>query len=140
MAHPVRHPVAGRGPFYLLCGVFLAYASGGTDLETSMDTKGIDQMLSVLRATAAQAGGKTSEAPPANGVDFGQVLKNTIEQVNETQRQAEDMAAKFAAGDGDTNLHEVMISLQKANLSFQEMVQVRNRLVTAYHDVMNMQV
>ncbi|MDR0378967.1 MAG: flagellar hook-basal body complex protein FliE [Candidatus Accumulibacter sp.] len=105
-----------------------------------MDTKGIDQMLSVLRATAAQAGGKTSEAPPPNGVDFGQVLKNTIEQVNETQRQAEDMAAKFAAGDGDTNLHEVMISLQKANLSFQEMVQVRNRLVTAYHDVMNMQV
>ena len=50
------------------------------------------------------------------------------------------MAAKFAAGDGNTNLHDVMISLQKANLSFQEMVQVRNKLVTAYHDVMNMQV
>jgi flagellar hook-basal body complex protein FliE len=109
--------------------------------QMSMDTKGLDQMLSVLRATAAQAGGKPSETPPAaGGVDFAQVLKNTIEQVNQTQQQAEDMAAKFAAGDGNTNLHEVMISLQKANLSFQEMVQVRNRLVTAYHDVMNMQV
>jgi flagellar hook-basal body complex protein FliE len=108
----------------------------------SMDTKGLDQMLSVLRATAAQAGAKPGGAPPAaaGGVDFAQVLKNTIEQVNQTQRQAEDMAAKFAAGDGNTNLHEVMISLQKANLSFQEMVQVRNRLLTAYHDVMNMQV
>lgn len=107
-----------------------------------MDTKGIDQMLSVLRATAAQASGRPNEAQTASagGTDFAQVLKNTIEQVNQTQQQAEDMAAKFAAGDGNANLHEVMISLQKANLSFQEMVQVRNRLVTAYHDVMNMQV
>jgi flagellar hook-basal body complex protein FliE len=109
--------------------------------EMSMDTQGLDQMLSVLRATATQAGGKTGEPRAAGGgVDFAQVLKNTIEQVNQTQQQAEDMAAKFAAGDGNTNLHEVMISLQKANLSFQEMVQVRNRLVSAYNDVMNMQV
>lgn len=107
-----------------------------------METKGIDQMLSVLRASAAQASGRANEAqaPAAGGADFAQVLKNTIDQVNQTQQQAEDMAAKFAAGDGNANLHEVMISLQKANLSFQEMVQVRNKLVTAYHDVMNMQV
>ena len=107
-----------------------------------MDTKGIDQMLGVLRATAAQAGGRTSEAQAseAGSTDFANVLQNTIEQVNQTQQQAEDMAAKFAAGDGNTNLHDVMISLQKANLSFQEMVQARNKLVTAYHDVMNMQV
>ena len=107
-----------------------------------MDTKGIDQMLSVLRATATQASGRANEVPTAGagGVDFAQVLKSTIEQVNQTQQQADDMAAKFAAGDSSANLHEVMISLQKANLSFQEMVQVRNKLVTAYHDVMSMQV
>ncbi|MDR0576599.1 MAG: flagellar hook-basal body complex protein FliE [Candidatus Accumulibacter sp.] len=107
-----------------------------------MDTQGLDQMLSVLRATAAQAGNRTGEAAKSapGGVDFAQVLKNTIEQVNQTQQRAEDMAARFAAGDGDANLHEVMISLQKASLSFQEMVQVRNRLVSAYNEVMNMQV
>ena len=107
-----------------------------------MDTKGIDQMLSVLRATAAQAGGRAAEAPgvAAGAVDFAQVLQNSIAQVNQTQQQAETMAANFAAGDNSANLHEVMWSLQKANLSFQEMVQVRNKLVTAYHDVMNMQV
>ena len=107
-----------------------------------MDTKGIDQMLSVLRATSAQAGGRVSESQStsAGSVDFAQVLKNSIDQVNQTQQQAEGMAANFAAGDGNANLHEVMISLQKANVSFQEMVQVRNKLVTAYHDVMNMQV
>jgi flagellar hook-basal body complex protein FliE len=50
------------------------------------------------------------------------------------------MAASFAGGDGNANLHEVMIELQKASVSFQEMVQVRNKLVSAYQDVMNMQV
>lgn len=106
-----------------------------------MDTKGIEQMLSVLRATSAQAAGRPPEAQgAAGGVDFAQVLQNSIAQVNQTQQQAEAMAAKFAAGEGNVDLHEVMISLQKANVSFQEMVQVRNRLVSAYHDVMNMQV
>ncbi len=110
-----------------------------------MDTKGIDQMLSVLRATAAQAGGRVNETQSAPAgttaqTDFAKILQNSIEQVNQTQQQAETMAANFAAGDGNANLHEVMISLQKANVSFQEMVQVRNKLVTAYHDVMNMQV
>jgi len=105
-----------------------------------MDTLGIDQMLSVLQATAAQASGRVSETPSAatGGTDFAAVLKNSIAQVNQTQQQAEGMAANFAAGDSSANLHEVMISLQKANVSFQEMVQVRNKLVTAYHDVMNM--
>ncbi len=107
-----------------------------------MDTKGIDQMLSVLRATAVQAGGRVSEAQsaPAGGTDFAQILQNSIDQVNQTQLQAEGMAANFAAGDSNANLHDVMISLQKANVSFQEMVQVRNKLVTAYHDVLNMQI
>ena len=107
-----------------------------------MDTKGIDQMLSMLRATTAQATGRVSEAQgsPEGGVDFAQVLQNSIAQVNQTQQQAETMAANFAAGDSNANLHEVMISLQKANLSFQEMVQVRNKLVSAYHDVMNLSV
>ena len=107
-----------------------------------METQGIDQMLSMLRANSAQAGSRVAETQnaPAGAMDFAQVLKNSIEQVNQTQQQADGMAANFAAGDGNSNLHEVMIALQKANVSFQEMVQVRNKLVTAYQDVMNMQV
>ena len=107
-----------------------------------MDTQGVDQMLSMLRATSAQAGGRVSEAQSATAgaTDFAQVLKNSIDQVNQAQQKADGMAANFAAGDGNANLHDVMIALQKASVSFQEMVQVRNKLVTAYHDVMNMQV
>ena len=107
-----------------------------------MDTKGIEQMLSVLRTTAAQASGKPAEsAAGAAGVtDFSEVLKNSIDKVNQTQQSANQMAEKLAAGDTSQNLHEVMIALQTASVSFQEMVQVRNKLVTAYQDVMNIQV
>ena len=106
-----------------------------------MDTQGIEQMLSVLRTTAAQASGKTTESSPAAGApDFAQVLKNSIDKVNQTQQQADQMSTKLASGDTNQNLHEVMIALQTASVSFQEMVQVRNKLVTAYQDVMNIQV
>lgn len=108
-----------------------------------MDTQGIEQMLSVLRSTAAQAAGKTAESTPsaaAGSTDFAEVLKASIDKVNQTQQQADQMAEKLAAGDTSQNLHEVMIALQTASVSFQEMVQVRNKLVTAYQDVMNMQV
>ena len=107
-----------------------------------MDTNGIEQMLSVLRSPAAQATGKPAAgtAPAAGGTDFAQVLQNSIDKVNQTQQQADQMAEKLAAGDTSQNLHEVMIALQTASVSFQEMVQVRNKLVTAYQDVMNIQV
>ena len=108
-----------------------------------MDTKGIENMLNVLRSTAAQASGKPAEstaAASAGGTDFTQVLKNSIDKVNETQQSATQMAEQMAAGDTSKNLHEVMIALQTASVSFQEMVQVRNKLVTAYQDVMNIQV
>lgn len=108
-----------------------------------MDTKGIEQMLSVLRSTAAQATGKPAESagPAAAGApDFAQVLKGSIDKVNQTQQSADQMAEKLAAGDTSQNLHEVMVALQTASVSFQEMVQVRNKLVNAYQDIMNIQV
>lgn len=106
-----------------------------------MDTQGIEQMLSALRSTAAQATGKPAEAAPAaGGLSFADVLKGSIDKVNQTQQQAEQMGEKLASGDTSQNLHEVMIALQTASVSFQEMVQVRNKLVSAYQDVMNMQV
>ena len=110
-----------------------------------MDTRGIDQMLGMLRATSAAASGRPAEPAGAavgapGGTDFAQVLQNSIAAVSQTQQQAEAMAANFAAGNNSENLHEVMLALQKASLSFQEMVQVRNKLVSAYQDVMNMQI
>lgn len=107
-----------------------------------MDTQGIEQMLSALRTTATQASGKSSaeNSTSVGGADFAQILQSSIDKVNQTQQTANQMAEKLAAGDTSQNLHEVMIALQTASVSFQEMVQVRNKLVTAYQDVMNMSV
>jgi flagellar hook-basal body complex protein FliE len=107
----------------------------------SIDTRNIDQMLSELRSAAAIAQGKPAgQADAAGGADFAQALKSAIDQVSEAQQQAHQMSEDFTAGKNNVNLQDVMINLQKASQSFQQMVQVRNRLVSAYHDIMNMQV
>lgn len=107
-------------------------------------TTKVDQLLGQMRAAqslSAKIGARIgAEAPQPNRADFAAVLKSSIEQVNATQKQAETMVTDFELGTKNVQLHEVMISLSKANVSFQQMVQVRNRLVSAYHDIMNMQV
>lgn len=108
-----------------------------------METKGIEQMLSQLRAVADVASGKPAgagAASAAGGADFAQVLDGALKAVSSAQNGAHEMAQSFSAGDPTVNLQDVMINLQKANLSFQQMVQVRNKLVAAYQDIMNMQV
>ncbi len=110
-----------------------------------MKTSAIEDVLVQLRAAAAMAAGKAPQAAAADKqkpgvVDFGAVLKGAIDQVNGTQQEAGKLARQFELGNPNTNLQDVMVSLQKANISFQTMVQVRNKLISAYHDIMNMQV
>jgi flagellar hook-basal body complex protein FliE len=98
-------------------------------------------MLTELRAASAVTQGKSSAAAQAaDGADFGQALKSAIDQVSAAQQQAQQMTREFVSGTDNVNLQDVMINLQKASLSFQQMVQVRNKLASAYQDVMNMPV
>jgi flagellar hook-basal body complex protein FliE len=107
----------------------------------TIETRQIDQLLSELRSASSLASGKSAgNSAPAGGPDFAQVLKCTIDQVSAAQLDARKMAEDFSSGQSEVNLQDVMINLQKANLSFQQMVQVRNRLVSAYQDIMNTQV
>lgn len=107
----------------------------------AIDTRNLEQMLTELRTVSAIAQGKSPTAgAAAGGADFGQALKAAIDQVNAAQQQAQQLTQEFASGDSNVNLQDVMINLQKASLSFQQMVQVRNKLVSAYQDVMNMPV
>lgn len=106
-----------------------------------MDSRGIDQVLTQLRATAEAAGSKpASGANAPEGPSFGDALQNALADVSAAQKDAQAMAKEFSSGDPNVNLQDVMINLQKANLSFQQMTQVRNRLVSAYQDIMNMPV
>lgn len=107
-----------------------------------METRAMDSLLAQLRSASALAGGKRVEPAPTTTPksDFASTLKTALDQVNQTQQQSTRMARDFETGVGNHQLHDVMIAMQKANISLQQTVQVRNRLVSAYHDIMNMQV
>ncbi len=109
-----------------------------------IDTSRIEAMISQLKAAATRPDSNVKsvqgEPQSAPGVDFASALKATLDQVNGAQRKSEDMAKRFVLGDDSVNLSDVMINSQKANIAFQATVQVRNKLVSAYHDIMNMQV
>jgi flagellar hook-basal body complex protein FliE len=107
-----------------------------------MSVQGIDQVLGELRSMSALASGQPASNPAevSGAPDFAELLKQSIDQVNQVSQDAQAKQTAFQSGDSEANLQDVMVSLQKASLSFQTMVQVRNKLVTAYQEVMNMQV
>lgn len=121
-----------------------------------IDAQRITSMLAQLKATA-QGTGNAIEKPsavqglntPTNNthtnnattkVSFSDALKASLDNVNQMQVNAESLGKDFAMGNDNVSLSDVMISGQKANIAFQATVQVRNKLVSAYQDMMNMQV
>lgn len=96
-------------------------------------------VLAQMRALTAQSRGVELQRPPAvAGADFGSALKHAIDAVNNQQQQAGTLSDKFERGVPGIDVGQVMIAIQKANVSFQAVTQVRNKLVTAYQDIMNM--
>lgn len=86
---------------------------------------------------------KAAEAGASEGaskVSFSDALKNSLQQVSNVQKHAEELGQKFAMGDDSVSLSDTMIAMQKSSIAFQATVQVRNKLVSAYHEIMNMQV
>lgn len=77
-----------------------------------------------------------SNSAPAN---FGQMLNNALDHLTQTENAANEAVTRLAAGD-DIELHQVMLTMQEADLSFQLALQIRNKLVEAYQEVMRMQV
>jgi len=106
-----------------------------------MDRISVESVLSQIRAMQEiAAGGQKALATAAPGkADFAQMLRTSLDQVSGTEHNANNLSQAFEKGDPNVNLQDVMISMQKANISFQTVVQVRNRVVAAYQDMMNMQ-
>jgi flagellar hook-basal body complex protein FliE len=99
----------------------------------------VNALDKVAEATFGAASGKTEGASSA-GSDFANLIQQSLAAVNNTQAQAESSAQQYQLGQNNVTLEDAMISMQKANISFQTTVQVRNKLVAAYNDIMNMQV
>lgn len=107
-----------------------------------MSDMDINQVLAQMRvmAAAAQRESVTNVEPGTTGkTDFGELLKDSIDQVNQAQSQAKELVGAFETGDTNVELPEVMVALQKASISFEAMTQVRNKLLNAYQEIMNMQ-
>jgi flagellar hook-basal body complex protein FliE len=102
-----------------------------------MELSKINPLQDVLSTSSA---GSPTSASPTQGPSFLDVLKRSLDQVNATQASADSTAQQFQMGQKGVSLEDAMVSMQKANISFQAAVQVRNRLVSAYTDVMNMQI
>lgn len=100
----------------------------------------IQEVLAQMRsmAVSARAGVEPSHTDDVPNAGFGEVLKQSISDVNSLQGKARELTAAFERGEPGIDLAEVMIAGQKASIAFDAMTQVRNRLVSAYQEIMRM--
>ncbi|MEL7537859.1 MAG: flagellar hook-basal body complex protein FliE [Pseudomonadota bacterium] len=104
-----------------------------TDLSTA-------SILAQIRALNDQAAAVGAPTPPPSGTDFAATLQDSLEQVSAMQHAANEQAVAFQRGDENASLVEVMLASQQAGLAFHAATEVRNKLVTAYQEIMNMPV
>jgi flagellar hook-basal body complex protein FliE len=108
-----------------------------------MSTIDVNNLLSQMRQMSAQVRAPQAVAkiaPTAAQPDFSSVLKDSVSAVGRSQMEAGRMAASFERGDPGADLGRTMIAVQKADLSLRTMVEVRNKMVDAYKEIMNMPV
>ena len=117
-------------------------------MAMAIDTSRIEAMVAQLKTVAARTQGTAETMAPQGAIgpaaiarpDFAAALKTQLDQVSGAQQKAGQLGQRFSLGDDSVNLSDVMIASQKANIGFQATIQVRNKLVSAYHDIMAMQV
>lgn len=93
-----------------------------------------------FRPAAPSALGPAAAASKPVHEGFSSALKTALDGVNSAQKQADGLAREFQMDNPNVSLEETMIAMQKASISFQALVQVRTKLVSAYQDIMNMPV
>jgi flagellar hook-basal body complex protein FliE len=106
-----------------------------------MSSMQISQVLAEMRALQARASGiSEAPSPAAQPSDFANLMKNSVDHIASMQNQATALADAYETGDKSVDLTKVMLEVQKASLAFRAMTEVRNKLVDAYTQVMNMSV
>jgi flagellar hook-basal body complex protein FliE len=108
-----------------------------TGIVTPQNVDASDTQVAALDAQIRQQNRAASMGGGYEG--FGDTLKQELSKVNATQMDANASIQDYATG-GDTPLHQVMLSINKAELSLQLATQVRNKLVNAYQDISRMQI
>ena len=96
-------------------------------------------LINQMRIMAEQARGQAQQVVSPND-SFGSVFKQAVDSVNEMQQQSSDLKTRFELGDPNVSLSEVMVAGQKSSIAFEATLRVRNKVVQAYQDIMNMPV
>jgi flagellar hook-basal body complex protein FliE len=97
------------------------------------------QIQSATETAAVDASGDQAPNQLVGDVpSFGEMFKSAVDTVNGNQRVAGELATRYEMGDPKVDLPEVMIALQKSSVSFQAMTQVRNKMIEAYKEIINM--
>ncbi|WP_372758248.1 flagellar hook-basal body complex protein FliE [Litorivivens sp.] len=114
------------------------------------DSMRVDQILSQIRSIRQEATGRmpgvaekigeNQAGSSVSNTSFSEMLTDSVKAVSETQKSAASLAESFERGDKNISLAEVMVASQKANVSFTAMVEVRNKMIDAYQEVMRMSV
>jgi flagellar hook-basal body complex protein FliE len=105
-----------------------------------MKDMAIQQVLAQMRQMRIEAGYGTEATGQNQGADFGAALNESLQRVSELQQASSELKTAFENGDPGTDLAEVMIASQKARVSFEAVVQVRNRVVEAYQTIQRMSI
>lgn len=101
----------------------------------------INQVLAQMRTVAASA--RMETATPTStvaGANFSELMSDSINQVNQSMQTSKAMQQQFESGDPSVSLAEVMVTAQKASLQFTALTEVRNKVLNAYQEIMNMPV
>jgi flagellar hook-basal body complex protein FliE len=94
--------------------------------------------ISSLRILPAESDISSVSSDSGSGAGFREVLGSVIDDIQQLESQAETSVAGVLSGNG-TDVHRAMIAVEKADLSFQLMMQVRNKIVSAYEEISRMQ-
>ena len=108
-----------------------------------MSSLEINRVLSEMRALQARVGPTSAarvDTQVAPASDFAALMKSSVDKVASMQNDAKALSVAYESGDRSVDLTKVMLEVQKAGLAFRAMTEVRNKLIEAYHEVMNMQV
>lgn len=108
--------------------------------EALARAQALERTVSTVRPGAGGASGSTVGKAAGAGGGFGEALKGAIDSVSQAQNASSELQKRFQMEDPTANLEQVMVQMNRSQVAFQAAVTVRNRLVSAYTDIMNMQV
>lgn len=99
----------------------------------------VDELRRIQSILEQQAGPGSSESTEGEKVSFKETLGNLVNDVNALQHNAEEATQRLVSGEVE-NIHQVMLAMSKADASFRLMMEMRNKILEAYREVMRMQV